>query len=156
MTTNYDNVLAWRKPDSRLLLNDQPEELAELYRAADPQRPCLHGHIERAASLILAPAQYDAFYRDAETLQQYKAAMIPMNALLANWTLLFVGFGLQDEYVMQLVGDVLTAFGGATRNHFALMKKGEADVEIEKLWKEHNLHVIEYHDHGPPLVAKLP
>jgi len=157
VTTNYDQVMAWRKPDSQRLLNDQPEELAELYHAADPQRPFiwhLHGHIERAASLILAPAQYDAFYRDGEqTLKQYRAATVQLQSLLANWTLLFVGFGLQDEYVMQLVSQVLQAFGGATRNHFALMKKGEAD--IQGLWKQHHVQVIEYDDHGPPLVTLL-
>ena len=35
VTTNYDHVLGWGKPESRRLLNDQPEELAELYRATD-------------------------------------------------------------------------------------------------------------------------
>jgi len=157
LTTNYDDVLAWRNPRSRRLLNDQPEELAVLYREADPQRPFvwhLHGHISRAKSLILAPAQYEDFYGDAEqTLQQYRAATDQLRSLLANWTLLFVGFGLQDEYVMQLVGDVLKAFGGATGNHFALLKEGEGDAE--RRWKEHNVQVIPYADHGPPLVSKL-
>jgi len=157
LTTNYDNVLAWRKPESRRLLNDQLAELAQLYRAADAKRPTvwhLHGHIERADSLILAPIQYEAFYGDPEqTRQQYRAATDQLRALLTNWTLLFIGFGMQDEYVMQLVGDVLGAFGGATNNHFALMKAGEADET--QLWKEHNVRVIEYTGHGPPLVAKL-
>ena len=157
VTTNYDDVLFWRKRESRRMLNDQPEELAELYRAADPQRPFiwhLHGHISRAKSLILAPAQYNTFYADAEqTLQQYQAATIQLRSLLANWTLLFVGFGLQDEYVMGVLGEVFKAFGGATRKHFALLKQGEADVA--RLWEEHNVQVIEYPEHGAPLVGLL-
>lgn len=156
VTTNYDRVLDWRKPGSRRLLNDQLAELAELYRAIDPQRPTvwhLHGHIERADSLILAPVQYDAFYAGAETAKQYAAATAQLKALLANWTLLFIGFGMQDEYVMELVADVLKTFGGATRPHFALLKAGEADTQ--RLWKEHNVRVIEYTDHGPPLIELL-
>lgn len=157
VTTNYDHVLAWRNTNSRPMTNDQPAELAELYRTADSQRPVvwhLHGHIARADGLILAPAQYDNFYRGAEqTRQQYQAATDQLRSLLANRTLLFVGFGMQDEFVMELIGDVLKAFGSATRPHFALMKKGEADTE--RLWKEHNVKVIEYDQHGPPLVAKL-
>ncbi len=74
-------------------------------------------------------------------------------ALLANWTLLFIGFGMQDEYVMRLVADVLDAFGGSTGTHFAPLNAGEADVE--ELWKKHNVRVIEYAGHGSPLAGKL-
>jgi hypothetical protein len=34
VTTNYDDVLGWANPAARTILNDQPAELAELYRTA--------------------------------------------------------------------------------------------------------------------------
>ncbi len=126
--------------------------------------PCLTGNLGRKPPGMAGPNHFsrkviasdpvsDAFYHDTEqTRQQYRAATDQLRALLANWTLLFIGFGMQDEYVMQLIGDVLDAFGGATNNHFALMQAGEADER--QLWKRHNVRVIEYADHGPPLVAK--
>ena len=73
-TTNYDNVLEWRKSGSRRLLNDQPEELGILYTQQDTDRPRilhLHGHIEKASSLILAPSHYDKLYSSDDSKLQY-------------------------------------------------------------------------------------
>ena len=154
VTTNYDNVLRWRKTSSRLLLNDEPEELAGLYRNTDSSRPTiwhLHGHVERAGSLILAPSQYDQFYSDGQQArEQYKAAMEQFRSLLTNWTILFIGFGLDDAYVMSVIGDVLKTYNFGTDQHFALMRQDEKDVQ--ELWKSHNIRVLEYAQHGPPLV----
>ena len=67
VTTNYDSVLEWAHAGASIVLNDQPDELAELYRGT-PEQPAvwhLHGHISQAGSLILAPSQYDALYRES-------------------------------------------------------------------------------------------
>jgi hypothetical protein len=47
VTTNYEDVLGWACPHAERIMNDQPAELAELYRSASPERPRvwhLHGH----------------------------------------------------------------------------------------------------------------
>ncbi len=156
ITTNYDNVLTWCNPNSKQLLNRQKPELAGLYDAT-AERPLvwhLHGHISDLESLILAPSQYDMFYAD-ESRKQYQAAKVQLKALLANWTLLFIGFGLEDEYVMDMVVDVYKTFGEATKPHFALKKKGESDAEKSRHWSQFNIQVIEFEDYGQPLVDLL-
>ena len=65
-----------------------------------------------------------------------------------NYTFLFVGFGLCDPYVMNLLREVLGVFGGGLRSSYALMKQGEADTA--KLWKDHNVTVLEFADYGLP------
>ena len=157
MTTNYDEVLFWSNQKSKRILNRQIPELARVLREATEERPWvwhLHGHISDLESLILAPSQYDEFYTD-ECRTNYDAAKIQFQGLLANWTLLFIGFGLEDEYVVDMVRDVYKTFGEATSPHFVLKKKGESDAEKLRLWKQFNIQVIEYDDYGPPLVDLL-
>jgi formylglycine-generating enzyme required for sulfatase activity len=157
ITTNYDDVLSWRKPNSKQLLNRQKPELARLYRDATVENPCvwhLHGHISDLDSLILAPSQYDDFYA-ADCRVNYEAAMAQLKSLLTNWTLLFIGFGLEDQYVMDMVVEVYKTFGEASSPHFALKKKGEPDSEKSRIWDKYNIQVIEYEDYGQPLVDLL-
>ena len=157
ITTNYDNVLSWSNPNSKQLLNRQKPELARLYRDATVENPCvwhLHGHISDLESLILAPSQYDEFYA-GESRANYEAAKLQLKGLLTNWTLLFIGFGLEDEYVMDMVVDVYKAFGEATSPHYALKKKGESEAEKSRLWNQYNIQVIEFDDYGQPLVDLL-
>ena len=149
-------MLEWSQKHRRLL-NHQKDELAEFLRISDVDRPWvwhLHGHISDANSLILAPAQYDHFYVD-DAKRNYEAARIQLKSMLINSTLLFIGFGMQDEYFMELVADVFQSFGKGGRKHFALMKQSESEAAKAKLWRELNIDVIDYEDHGPPQVALL-
>jgi formylglycine-generating enzyme required for sulfatase activity len=65
---------------------------------------------------------------------------------MANYALLFVGFGMRDDYVLRLLHEVLAVFGGALQSSYALMKRGE--LRARELWDEHNVHVIEFDDYG--------
>ena len=159
VTTNYDHVLHWTNPDSIPLLNHQKEEFAHLGQKS-AHRPStvwhLHGRIEEAASLILAPSQYDAFYRDRQDLREtLHAAIHRLQTLFVDQTLLFIGFGMEDEYVMDRLRTVFHRFGESTRTHYALLVKDEADAVRAKLWKGWNIQVIPYESHGLKLVEKL-
>ena len=79
--------------------------------------------------------------------------MQQFRSMLTNSTMLFVGFGLEDEYVMEVIGDVLETFKGVVGEHFALMKCGSQDAA--QIFKQHNIHIIEYEDYGQPSVNKL-
>ena len=157
VTTNYDRVLIWANPAANAILNDQRAELGDLYRTATAAAPRvwhLHGHIERADSLILAPIQYEAFYGDApQARQNYEAALLQLRSLVANYSLLFVGFSFSDQHVMDLLGGVLDAFGGSLRPSYALMKAG--DQNDRELWDRYNIRTVPFDDFGPPLVQRL-
>jgi formylglycine-generating enzyme required for sulfatase activity len=157
VTTNYDRVLIWANPAANTILNDQRAELGELYRTATAAAPRvwhLHGHIERAGSLILAPIQYEAFYGNApQARQDYEAALLQLRSLVANYSLLFVGFSFSDRHVMDLLDGVLDAFGGNLRPSYALVKVGEQNDQ--QLWDRYNIRSIAFDDFGPPLVQRL-
>ena len=155
ITTNYDGVLSWSNPKAKTLLNSHKSELSRLNGDAKPERPTiwhLHGHISSLDSLIIAPSQYTKLYCGTNQIEEYAAAMARLRLLLVDSRLLFIGFGM-EQYVMDLLEDVFKTFDGATHPHFALVKKGGA-VPAD-LWAKYNVQLIEYEDHGPPLVAWL-
>ncbi|MDA1051677.1 MAG: SUMF1/EgtB/PvdO family nonheme iron enzyme [Planctomycetota bacterium] len=156
VTTNYDSVLRWTEARAELVMNHQTAELLELYRST-PDAPRiwhLHGHISHADSLILAAAHYEAFYRESPAQRQrYEAALVQLRALAANYSLLFIGFSLEDKYVMNMLGQVLTTFAGNLRPSYALLRAGEG--EAAELWRKHRIRTIEFEDFGDPQLAVL-
>ncbi|MFM7834778.1 MAG: SIR2 family protein, partial [Planctomycetaceae bacterium] len=65
VTTNYDRVLQWgsEAADARVVLNSSHRELQALFDDSDrPPVWHLHGHVDTADSLILAPSQYRPLY----------------------------------------------------------------------------------------------
>ncbi|MCY2986686.1 MAG: SUMF1/EgtB/PvdO family nonheme iron enzyme [Planctomycetota bacterium] len=157
VTTNYDCVLQWSNPAARPVTNAQHANLAELFSRSEPDQPLvwhLHGHIDDPDSLILAPRQYERLYRQAtDDKHPYAAARLQLRTLIGNHPLLFVGFGLQDEYVMDALATVLEIFGGNLRPSYALLKTGDDRARL--LWDKHKIQVIEYAGHGEPLVERI-
>jgi len=90
-------------------------------------------------------------YRDAaDDKHPLAAARQQVRNLISNHPLLFIGFGLYDEYVMDALATVLEMFGGNLRPSYALLKTG--DDRAEQLWKKYRITVIAYENHGQPLV----
>ena len=154
VTTNYDRVLEWAKPSQQAVRNSEAANLADLFSQSTPDKPAvwhLHGHISDPDSLILSPTQYNALYRDAKDDEHpLAAARQQLRNLISNHPLLFIGFGLYDEYVMDALATVLEIFGSNLRPSYALLKKG--DDRAEQLWEKYQITVIPYEDHGQPLV----
>lgn len=57
-------------------------------------------------------------------------------------SLLFLGTGLRDRYLLELFGEITELAGPAPRPHFAIVEKGEVDVRF--LETRLNITVIEY------------
>ena len=151
VTTNYDRVLKWAHEPSWEVLNTEPTKLGRLTKAT-PDKPAvwhLHGHVDHPDSgLILAPKDYDALYRDAATVEkhEYAAAIFRLRDLISRHPLLFIGFGLQDAYVMQAIKNVMEIFKRVLHPSYALLKKGELDAEHVR--KEFNIEVIEFDEYS--------
>jgi hypothetical protein len=157
ITTNYDDVLRWAgPPDVQAVTNDQEEELALLSGASHewPWLWHLHGTIQRLGTLILAGTDYRLLYGpESERAKQYMRAVFELHSMLASRPFLYVGFSLNDPYVVQQIEDVLKLTKGNSAPSYALMKKGEGAVAA--LRSNCNIHVVEYEDHGAPLAALL-
>ena len=171
LTTNYDDVLAWGAEHAERLANDQPDELALMHAERNPDAPRiwhLHGTIHRLSTVILGGSDYERLYgalgdgpgapRDDRSRQQvayrgYAWAVSELDKQLSSRSFLYVGFSFNDEYVLRQVKHVLQATRGKTAPSYALMKKGQGNRA--HLWSQYNIQLIEYADHGTPLVELL-
>jgi hypothetical protein len=157
LTTNYDSVLEWANPEARHLCNHQKSELALLNDLESESHPPyvwhLHGYIEQLDSLILAPSQYARFYAAEESpLADYQWALARMKHFVATHSLLFVGFGLQDAYVMDLLQGVLEV-AGDLESSYAILGKDAGDKR--EYWTKYRVQVIEVPDFGESLLGLL-
>jgi len=59
---------------------------------------------------------------------------------------LFVGSGLKDVYVLELLGEVLELLGASANPNFAIVKRGEVDPDF--LHARFETLVVEYDDHA--------
>lgn len=151
LTTNYDSALEWANEKASPILNTNRSDLAGIASLGRRQMSRvwhLHGYIADSESLILAPSQYDRLYVGG-TGDSYEAARKQLHAIVANRPLLFVGFGLEDRYVMEMIKKVLDCFAGSLASSYALIRSGDSD--IKELWDKHNIHVLEYENHGADL-----
>jgi hypothetical protein len=159
ITTNYDSVLRWGGPaEVQIVANDQHEELALLGEDAKRDWPWiwhLHGTIERMATVILAGRDYKRLYEKDERnrVASYERALFELQKTLASRSLLYIGFGLTDPYVLEQIAHVLDLSRGNVAPSYALMKQGQGNRG--DLWENYNVRLIEYEDHGAPLAALL-
>lgn len=160
ITTNYDNVLRWGGPaEVQLVANDQHEELSLLGEASSewPWVWHLHGTIERMATVILAGRDYKRLYEQDERdrVASYERALFELQKTLASKSLLYIGFGLTDPYVLEQIAHVLDLTRGSVAPSYALMKQGQGNKA--DLWENYNVRLIEYaeHDMLPGLIGDI-
>ncbi len=155
VTTNYDRVLQWSAegPDTRIILNNAHAELRTIFEAADrPSIWHLHGHMDQKKSLILSPSQYRSFYSSTR-LKSNEAARSVLRQLFSQHPILFIGFSMTDGYVLDAIAKAMTTFQGYTAPRWVLLKKGEQ--ETQKLWRKFGVRVLEYEEHGQPLIDRI-
>ena len=150
ITTNYDSALRWGGPaEVQMVANDQHEELVLLAEATSdwPWIWHLHGTIERMATVILAGRDYKRLYENDERnrVASYERALFELQKTLATKSLLYVGFGLTDPYVLEQIAHVLELTRGSVAPSYALMKQGQGNRG--DLWENYNVRLIEYAEH---------
>jgi len=168
ITTNYDDVLRWpfgsagrpyqlAPPCPRLAHNDDPDLLQQFLTPAADDRSLiwhLHGSVERPGTMILTERQYQRLYgAGSAQLRQYEFALQQLRALVANRTLLFVGFSLADPFICAQLKDIFAVTAALNPVSFVLLKKGEK--EADTLRAEHHVQLLEFDDFGPPMVKAI-
>ena len=154
ITTNYDNVLFNASNDKNKIFWDIESKYEQSNYLTNQSNSHivwnLHGHINRVDNIILTSQKYKKLYSDNIQENKYKSSLHTLKTLISTQTLLFVGFSLDDKYVVQQLNDIFDIFDGNTHNHYILVKKG---TRINSLTK--NIKVIEYEDHGEPLIELI-
>lgn len=166
VTTNYDHVLRWAcaSPLELAAWGTNPRaELAKLHRGFNvgpgqwPKRPTawhIHGHIDAADELILAPDGYSRLYSSAEGEEGYRAALDTLRHLLLGRTFVFIGFSLDDVFFTQTLRSVHETYAGGGTQHFALIREAEAPNVAERV-RGLPVQLIRFRDFGAPLLALL-
>jgi hypothetical protein len=160
LTTNYDDVLLWGREDAEPVSNDQEDELNLMDVEAahgSPRVWYLHGTIHRLSTVVLGGSDYERLYGSADQKKpsylHYTSALTRLREWMRARPFLYVGFSLSDPYVLKQIEHVINITRGRNIPSFALMKKGEIDRSA--LWPRYNIQLVEYEDHGPPLVNLL-
>jgi tetratricopeptide (TPR) repeat protein len=144
LTTNYDELLeavegpparrayTWR--ESERALEDIEEGRKVLFK--------IHGTADDDESVVMTVREYDK-----------AAAHVPyqrtMSYLLARYTFLLVGYGINDPLDLDMVFSLNAgAFGVAAKTHYALMHRSVSATDRDRWQRTMNIQTVPYDDHG--------
>jgi hypothetical protein len=161
LTTNYDmhfhHAFGSAHRNSRLLVRGRRPQhcqdvLSSLTAPSDPILWALQGFLassgepqaeappELADELVIGHEEYRRVtYRE----QHFRKAFAEV---YRRRSLLFLGSGLKDSYLLELFGEILEFYGANPLYHYAFAKQGEVDADF--LLARFNTIVVEYADHG--------
>ncbi len=154
ITTNYDKVLYHSCSDA----NKKFWDIEAIHEQAASLRDGishstiwhLHGHIDNVNNTILTSKKYNELYTVDSSNSRYKSALETLRTTINTKSLLFIGFSLDDEFVVNQLNRTIEIFGGNSHEHYVLCKKGSNPNTLNK-----NIKVIEYENHGQPLIDKI-
>lgn len=154
LTTNYDNLYeaAFRGAHAKRRVevygrgvSDCQRVLSSLSEPSDAVVWALQGYLN--APEPLAPKElahevvlgHDEYRRVTHREPHFRRAFAEV---YRSRSLLFLGSGLRESYVQELLGEVLEFYGPASRNHFAFLPAGEVDANF--LRARFQIEVLEY------------
>jgi len=159
ITTNYDRVLRWACDDAADLdewqIEAPPGHLDALKgRLTRPTLWHLHGSVTNPATIILSPDGYQQFYTEADQESSHRAALATLRSLMATRHLIFIGFSLDDVFLVKQLEWVRDTFKGCGGPHYVLTPSSDVDVMRKKV-DGLGVDLVEFEAFGAPLVAKM-
>lgn len=163
ITTNYDNTLSWacaRSNDVRKWCVESPVQMAEFLQR-DLSKPTvwhLHGCIDQPETVILTPDGYSRLYPEARFAEaraedRFKAAFDTLQSVMREYSLIFIGYSMDDKEVGDQIRLIGETFQGGTGHHYMLVRERDyedAEQRLSKLGR--SIELITFEDFGPPLV----
>ena len=154
ITTNYDKVLHNACSDRNITswdiesIHEQGSSLRD--GVLNPTVWHLHGFEDNINNIILTSKKYNEFYTTKVEDSKYKAALETLRNTISSKSILFIGFSLDDEFVINQINRTVEIFDSNTHEHYVCVKKGTVFNNLNK-----NIKVIEYENHGKPLIDLL-
>ncbi|WP_127495919.1 SIR2 family protein [Paenibacillus glycanilyticus] len=111
ITTNYDKVLENATRFKKVVF-DNTFHIASLLEK-DNYLLKLHGCIENPEKCIFFQDDYDLLYTDTAAIERLKG-------LISDYTILFIGFSLSDEYVKKQFEYINKLYGRFSKNHYII------------------------------------
>jgi hypothetical protein len=119
-----------------------------------PRRQATAAHIFGASHGLAAETVvgHEEYRRIAHASTHYRRTFAEV---ARRRSFLFVGAGLRDVYLLDLFAEVQELYGPGPHPHFALVQRGETDVDF--LRTRFNIVAIEYDTHGelPDMLGRL-
>ena len=154
LTTNYDKVLHKSCKNKNFSFWDiqSVHEQGNLSRdgVTNPTVWHLHGIEDNVNDIILTSKKYNEFYTKNSQDSKYKASLETLRNTISSKSLLFIGFSLDDEFVINQINRTIEIFGGNTHEHYVLVKAGSVLKNLND-----NIKVMEYENHGQKLIDKI-
>lgn len=141
LTTNYDFVLQYAAPAGTPVFTWREARQAREYLTAGRARnPLLkvHGCASRPDTVILTSLEYERLRQDDEYLSL-------LRHVFESQTILFVGFGLNDPYDLDLALRQARLAGAAEGEKFALLPQERAR-QVREMFPQ--IQTIAYSDHA--------
>jgi hypothetical protein len=150
LTTNYDFILNYAAPAGTPSFTwREARQASEYIRRASGRPPILklHGCASRANTVVLTGREYDALGRDNE----YRALT---HHVFAEQDVLFIGYGLNDPFDLDMAISAASLGGAAQGEKFALIYRPRAQALRAKF---PNVQMITYeaHEDVPKILAVL-
>ena len=151
ITTNYDKVLYHACEDTNKkfwdieAIHEQPTSLRDGINQSTIWH--LHGHIDNVNNTILTSQKYNQLYTTDTATSRYKSALETLRTTINTKSLLFIGFSLDDEFVINQLNRTIEIFRGNNHEHYVLVKKGSKPNTLNN-----SIKVIEYEDYGQHLL----
>lgn len=137
LTTNYDNLLfeyLYSKRFTSHSLKDTTLSSQEITNLEKYKRIWhLHGNINETGSIVLTKQQYDELYDN----EKFKTLF---SLFCGQYTMLFLGFSLSDEYFKGLLDHYQQFYQG---KHYVLLDN-PSPAEVQELNDKYRIKVIPY------------
>ncbi|MCE5221464.1 MAG: SIR2 family protein [Clostridium sp.] len=112
ITTNYDLILESANPKIIPTVYTQCFEIAQLTKKNEYLLK-MHGSIEDVSECILFEENYKNLYNGDE-----KSVLFQLKKIFTDYTIIFLGFSLQDPYVCNIFENMNKIFDGFINKHF--------------------------------------
>ncbi|CAG9622793.1 SIR2 family protein [Sutcliffiella rhizosphaerae] len=122
ITTNYDEIIEIANGDIQKFTYDNKYKVAKLHEL-DNFIYKLHGCIEDPTKCVLFAEEYDLLYTSNSP------AIEELKKLIADNTVIFLGFSLKDEFVKKQFDYIYSIYKGLKGNHFIV----STDNHMEKI-----------------------
>ena len=137
LTTNYDNLLFEYLHSKRFkvhYLKDTTLSSHEITSLEKDKRIWhIHGNVDETGSIVLTEKQYDELYSN----EKFKTLF---SLFCGQYTMLFLGFSLSDEYFKGLLDHYQKFYQG---KHYVLLDN-PTEAEIQELNDKYRIRVISY------------
>jgi hypothetical protein len=123
ITTNYDNAFEIAQPllERKTASIGRDYELSLLHNPYEPVLFKLHGCISDGHHMVLFPSNYDNLYRSQD--ENAERITFALQNLIYNKPLLFIGYGMGDFQINQILLHVKRLQGKYHQPHFIISKE---------------------------------